>query len=299
MSKSLIILVLCNCAIVAWSQVEGVKSQPAANAELKILSCEKSGSESEDSTSYVIRHLRGETAKAQEQWRRRRALVESLIWQTAFQVADTLLNFHARRDTLSTGLSEEEIKEIQPEEDVVGEIVRKEETGVPPLFDVSEAISRGLKALGGEHGVGNYSFDLNSLIPSAQEIRIIKVVWQKGPATSTEIYAALDSIPVTMTDVQRTLEEMTSRGYFKRIQVSPKHEFSLFGVAGIELSGKNARNREYLYFPLIDRQHLLAFLDAAKYARQRRNNTGDDLVANHFNKLMTMLIDTDIDVPRP
>ncbi|MCH7676146.1 BlaI/MecI/CopY family transcriptional regulator [candidate division KSB1 bacterium] len=98
------------------------------------------------------------------------------------------------------------------------------------------------------------------------EIEVLKVLWVESAATSSEIYAQLDStIRITSQDLQKILEQMADRGLLDRKKISPSHEFTFFGIAKIELSSKNRKNKLYLYWPLLRKGKLITYLDAKRY----------------------------------
>jgi predicted transcriptional regulator len=108
----------------------------------------------------------------------------------------------------------------------------------------------------------------NPPIPTLDEIAVLRVVWEQDLATSSEIYAGLDSttlVDYSAEGLQKLLKRMRDRGFLERKLISPRHEFTIFGVAKIEMSAKNRRNRLYLYWPLMSREKLMTMLDTKRY----------------------------------
>jgi hypothetical protein len=85
---------------------------------------------------------------------------------------------------------------------------------------------------------------------------------------------------------------MAERGLVERQQISPRHEFTVFGVAAIEMSARNRKNREYLYRPKISRQTMLTFLDATAFSFRLASASNHSLIDAHLHKLMNKLVAT-------
>jgi len=106
-------------------------------------------------------------------------------------------------------------------------------------------------------------------LPNEKQLEALKIIWQKKRATDQSIYASFDtSIKITATDLNKILEKLAARGLLKRKIVSPRNEFTFFGLtgeSGIEMSPTNRRNRIYEYEPLISKEEMVDFLNAAFY----------------------------------
>jgi hypothetical protein len=108
----------------------------------------------------------------------------------------------------------------------------------------------------------------NLPVPSATEVDVLRIMWDQAFATSSEIYGLMDSLAiarVTSEDIRHTLEEMTEKGLLERKQISASHNFSVFGVWKFEMNPNNVRNREYLYWPTVSREALIAYLDVKRF----------------------------------
>lgn len=116
-------------------------------------------------------------------------------------------------------------------------------------------------------------------IPTKMEIDILKVLWAKSEATSSDIYAQLDSLAqITAEDLQAILARMVDRGFLDRRKISPSDEFNLFGIVSIEKSSKNRKNQVHLYWPLISKSTMIKYLDSERFlalaTASRNSNIG-------------------------
>lgn len=127
-------------------------------------------------------------------------------------------------------------------------------------------------------------------LPNDTEIEILKTLWPKTIASSSEIYAELDStIQLTSEDLNDLLREMTERGFLGRKKISPAHKFTVFGLFSFEISAKNKKNQLYVYWPLVSKQDLIRYLDAKRYvaftAAQKSSTNGRTEL---YHKYLTM-----------
>jgi predicted transcriptional regulator len=103
-------------------------------------------------------------------------------------------------------------------------------------------------------------------IPSKAELEILMIVWPHESITDQDVYRHLDAaVHMTAEDVQRVLRGLASKGVLSSELVSPRNEFTIatpLGGTGIEMSAQNRRNRIFRYKSLIDRQHMIRFLNA-------------------------------------
>ncbi|MDZ7265986.1 MAG: BlaI/MecI/CopY family transcriptional regulator [candidate division KSB1 bacterium] len=234
--------------------------------------------------------LRGETPEIRLLRLRRQAFVEQMLGRAAVGVRDSTMAFRVSTTHLpAIGLTAEELARLGSQPDPVEDVIRRDQLGVPALFNLGEVLGQGVKYLAGKAGLGQPQPKPWSVIPTAAEVSVMKVLWQEGTATTAAIYARLDSLSLTVEDLETLLEDLSARGWVTRKLVSPQHEFTVFGLMTFEMSRKNARNREYLYTPLIPRQKMLAYLGATAYARRGRHAPGDELVAAHLRRLMILL----------
>jgi predicted transcriptional regulator len=108
----------------------------------------------------------------------------------------------------------------------------------------------------------------NLPLPTTSEIEVLKTIWRLDAATSSEIYAALDSAILsryTAEDLQELLEDMSKRGFLESRKISAAHTFSFFGLAEIELLARNRRNKLYVYRSLISKEQLIRYLESRRY----------------------------------
>jgi predicted transcriptional regulator len=235
--------------------------------------------------------LRGETRSTREQWRRRQRFVENIFIQNPSLYDSTLIFRLQQKSVLS--LTQSELRRLSPRVDNIEERLRREQIGSPSLFNVGNLIGAGMKYLAGKLGAGGAKPQPLAVIPSALEIDVMKVLWQQSEATTSTIYAHLDSTQLTAVDLQRVLDAMTERGLLNRRLISPRNEFTILGVIPIEMSAQNRKNREFLYRPQVTRQTMLAFLDATAFAQRLASPTNHSTVAAHLHKLMSRLVATE------
>lgn len=114
-------------------------------------------------------------------------------------------------------------------------------------------------------------------VPTDLEIDVMKVLWVEGQATSGEIYAKLDtSTMIFAEELQAALARMVDRGFLDRKKISPSHGLNMFGLAQIELSSKNRKNKVYLYWPVVTKEELYTYLDAKRYLASIEQRSKDD-----------------------
>jgi hypothetical protein len=125
--------------------------------------------------------------------------------------------------------------------------------------------------------------------PTKDEIAVLRVVWEHSIATSSDIYTSLDSATLskyTSEDIQKLLNRMTDRGFLERKQISPAREFTFFGIAKIEMSAQNRRNKLYIYWPVISKERIIALLDTRRFQMLAEKETGNDTEAYASQKLL-------------
>jgi hypothetical protein len=232
--------------------------------------------------------LRGDTQPARDQWLRRQLFSESILTHSTIGLSDSTLRFRVERQS-PFSLSTSQLNAIAPRVDRIDEEFRRDELGLPPMFNFGTLIGKGVKYLTGKLGARPSSNPL-AVIPSEVEIEVMNVLWKKDAVTSSEIYVNLDSINLTALDLQHTLANMADRGLLDRHQISPRHELSIFGVFTLEESSLNRKNREYLYRPKVTCQTMLSFLDATAFSRRLVATNGHSLIDAHLRKLMARLV---------
>jgi predicted transcriptional regulator len=235
--------------------------------------------------------LRGETKLTRDQWLRRQLFVENILTQSAVNLSDSTLLFRVQSQS-PLSLNKSQLNAIAPRVDRIDEKFRRDQLGLPPMFNVGTLIGKGVKYLAEKLGAGPSSNPL-AVIPSELEIEVMSVLWEKNAATSREIYVDLDSAKLTAVDLQQALANMADRGLVDRQQISPRHELTILGVFAIEESSLNRKNREYLYRPKVTRQTMLSFLDATAFSHRLVAANNHSLIDAHLRKLMARLVTTE------
>jgi len=178
---------------------------------------------------------------------------------------DTSLTFQLQaKPNVSLYLTPEELHEIpQVGPDPFGEEWRRRISDTPrtvPLNQLLQSIAESFNKPSPRLSDGSLP------IPTNLEIDILKALWEKTAATPSDIYAQLDtSWKITSEDVTAILDDMANRGFLGSKKISPSHEFSLFGIAGIEMSPLNRKNKVFLYWPVVPKDKLITYLDAKRY----------------------------------
>lgn len=285
--------VMSTRAFFAYAQNPATPSRDR-NAPTVFSQIEKDTLAQTDSIPVAAIELRGESEEARQLWLRRQALVEQALFNAEHGIADSMVVFRFSKARPFVGLRPEELTHIQPRRDAIDDVLRRDQLGVPPLFNLGEALGTGLKYLAGKLGVAGNAPNPWATVPSAMEVNVMKVLWREGRATAATIYAHVDSLGLTAQDLDLMLENMAARGWLERELISPQNEFTAFGVLRFEMSRKNAKNREYLYEPAVTRRDMLAFLDASAYSRRLRQAPGDDLITTHLRKMIAILALDDI-----
>jgi len=231
--------------------------------------------------------LSGESAEARAHWLRRQIFVENILTQNAISAGDSLLIFRLQQQT-PLSLSQSQLNAIAPRVDRLEEKFRREQLGLPPMTPLGTLIGKGIKYLSEKlSGAANNPL---AVIPSEAEIEVMNILWKKNAATSSEIYAGLDSVNLTAADLQETLAAMAARGLLDRRQISPRHELTILGVFTIEESALNRKNREFIYQPRVARRTMLSFLDATAFSHRLAAGSNQSLVVDHLRKLMNRLV---------
>lgn len=168
-------------------------------------------------------------------------------------------------------LTPEELHKITPQgNDPLWDEIRRRYIDIPPTLPLNNAI-RSLVESFKTSPQEKINWDMP--IPTDIEIDVLKILWSESSATSSEIYAHLDSLAITAEDLQELLQTMSERGFLSRKKISPSHKFGLFGITSIEVSSLNRKNPLYLYWPNVSKDKLLTFLDARRYLALSANST--------------------------
>jgi len=190
-------------------------------------------------------------------------------------------------------LTPEELQETPRQyQDPIAEEIRRRYLDLPPTVPL-DGLARSLK----ESFESSQKKSLSELpLPSDTEIEILKTIWPKTIASSSDIYSELDStIRLTSEDLNNVLHEMAERGFLGRKKVSPSHEFTVFGLFSFELSSKNKKNQLYVYWPLVSKQDLIRYLDAKRYiaftaAQESATNGRTELYHKYLTNKLNRLV---------
>ncbi len=221
-------------------------------------------------------------------WLRRRAFVESVFEQAAFSLTDSAFSFRFALTAGQLGLDRKELEKISPASDYIGARLRSQQ-GPSAQFNIGNLIGQGVKYLASKVGLGKYVVSPWTILPSETEVRVMNVLWKKGEATSANIYAQLDSAKLNYKEVNTILENMVGRGLVEREQISPRNEFTVFGAFALEMSGLNAKNREYVYRPVASRELMLDYLDASAFSRRQNPSPAAAMLHEHLRKLLALM----------
>jgi predicted transcriptional regulator len=140
-----------------------------------------------------------------------------------------------------------------------------------------------------------------NFIPTRAELDVLMIVWPHDSITDQDVYRHLDaSIKLTAEDVQRLLNGLERKGVLSSELISPRNEFTIgtpLGSSGIEMSAQNRRNRIFRYKSLIDRRHMIRFLNAVLDQVQNRRgpfvqpNTDADRLQQDLQEKLIKLVD--------
>ncbi len=242
-----------------------------------------------DSTLSAAAFLRGETREARLQWLRRKAFVESILSQSAHDLSDSVMMMSFALTAGALALTPEQLAQIPPATDPIGARLQQENLGIPSLLNVGNLIGQALKSLAGQSGGGQNPPELWTAIPTETEARVMNSLWAARAATSSEVYSHLDSVALTFKDLQTVLDNMVARGLVEREQISPKSEFTILGAFAIEMSRKNAKNREYVYRPRTSRRMFYTFVDALAFSRHSSLKSEDIALRDHLSRLLMLM----------
>ncbi len=234
----------------------------------------------------------GSTA-ALDRFQKRLAFLENYFLTTSSANFDSALSFKVSRNReYSLGLSKEELSAITPGVDPIDNQIRRRNSGAPQTFNLGALVAQGVNTARGKSGSHKEHRRLQ-IIPSENEIRILKTLWEEKRASGSEIYRHLDSARVTASGLQEILADMTDRGLLTRAQISPRHEFTFVtpvGAIPVEMSALNRKNREFVYEPIIGADEMWSYLDANIFNMQRPAGLNTDgLLVQHLRRLMQIM----------
>lgn len=223
---------------------------------------------SQDSTSQQVDAsdvLTGNTAEAKLRILHKFEFLEGTSSAISSGASATDLDFEIPSNpNITMFLQPDELQEIFPGgPDPLGAELRRRFSDVPHTVPLNQLI-KGL--VDSFESKTKRSPGSEIAIPTDLEIDILNDLWAQETATASDIYARLDTIwHITSEDLRGILEQMAQHGFLERKQISPSHPFSLFGLAQIEISSKNRKNRVYLYWPVIPKDELITYIDAKRY----------------------------------
>jgi len=224
-----------------------------------------------------------------ERFQKRLAFLDNYFLNFSSASFDTTVSFKVvRNDENPLGLSREELSRIAAGGDYIENQIRRRNTGNTQTFSLGALLAQGAITAQGKAGVKKPSRRLQ-IIPSENEIRILKTLWIEKQASGGEIYRHMDSVRVTAAGLDEILAAMTDRGLLARRQISPRHEFTFvtpFGALPIEMSGRNRKNREYVYEPMISADEMWTYLDASVFNLLGTRANHDQLLVQHLRRLM-------------
>ncbi len=156
----------------------------------------------------------------------------------------------------------------------VQEQIYRQSSGHPqPSVSVPGLIHKGVKELSKVLGVTKEPGPVHlNFIPDKKELQALNVIWQNQGATDIMIYATFDtSFKVTAEDLHKIMDGLVDKGLLKKKIVSPRNEFTFFGLtgdSGIEMSNANRRNRIFEYTPLLGKEEMRDYLNAILYQQK-------------------------------
>lgn len=212
---------------------------------------------------------------------------------------DTSLDFKIQSNpNLPLYLSREELQQITPlGPDPMGEQLRHRYIDTPLLASITPLISMGLDQFRKKAKKSKRALipGPNFPIPLDIEIDILKIVWKENLPTESDIYEQLDpSVSITAEDLRRILDEMVERGFLARRRISPSQTFSVFGIFEIEEKSLNRKNRQYIYWPLVEKSALITYLEAKRFLastlpEERGSNHSKSLVERTLEEKLIRL----------
>lgn len=229
---------------------------------------------------------------ALDRFQKRLAFLENYFLNISSARLDTTLSFKIIRNReYSLGLSKEDLAVITPGIDPIDNQIRRRNGGAAETFNLGALFAQGKNA-SGKAGARKERRRMQ-IIPSENDVRILKTLWEEKKASGSEIYRHLDSARVTASGLQEILADMTDRGLVTRAQTSPRNEFTFvtpFGAIPIEMSALNRKNREFVYEPIIGADEMWSYLDANIFNRQRPAGLNTDgLLVQHLRRLMQIM----------
>ncbi len=226
-----------------------------------------------DSSDQSLRTvLAGMDSLSLQQFQRRRALLDALIYSSGLDTNSRYLTITQNQSLLDLSRSlreDQSYKQAAPiDRDEIARRLGINYADGNQTLDFG-SILRGLlnKAYRKLSGRPKRITDLP--IPTPLQMDVLKVLWEKGRATGPEIYKSLPKETVITADMLwRELHRMASNGFLEEKIISPQNTMTIMTPVGgipVEMSGKNRRNRVYAYTPKVDRETMLHYIDSRRY----------------------------------
>ncbi len=203
-------------------------------------------------------------------FQRRQRFIQSILDRLVQDSTALRLNFSrkAGMDQLSIGFSDTSQAAPPPERDYIQEEFMRQHTDLPTVLDLG-ALARSLSSLFPSKGKATRPKLSDLPLPNEIELKVLTAVWDYGVASNLDLYAKLSgSMNITAEMLWNVLRDMARKGYLEEKQISPRQPLTLltpFGAKEIEMSGKNAKNRVFLYRPLFNQDEILHYLIARRY----------------------------------
>ncbi|HPG38635.1 MAG TPA: hypothetical protein PLP19_12350 [bacterium] len=187
---------------------------------------------------------------------------------------------------------------VQNYNNVQDQIIRQSSGHPQQTVGVLGLLQQGAKELGKALGVTKEPGPVHlDFIPEAKELQALNVIWQNRQATDVMIYASFDTcLKVTAEDLRKILDGLVEKGLLEKKIVSPRDEFTFFGLtgdSGIEMNKTNRRNRVYEYTPLLGKEEMRDYLNAVLYqqklAAQDSTGKGQEPVFPDIQSLLDIL----------
>jgi hypothetical protein len=206
--------------------------------------------------------------------------------------SESVLYFQAKPPLVTFSLTAEELHKIsQGNIDPIGDALRRRFMDAPPTLPLFAVFF-----LGNHQRLQNAKLSQGLPIPTDVEIDILKVLWLNPGLSSIEVYAQLDTLGhITFGELQDIMNGMNQRGFLARKKISRANEFSVFGIAEIELSPQNRRNRLYVYWPVVTKEKLITYLNSKRQpsfasAQATRYEKVESENKNHIEERLIRLI---------
>ena len=227
----------------------------------------------EDSSTQDMRTvLAGMDSLSLQQYQRRRALIDALIYSSGLDTNNRSMFISQSRSLLGLAQairSDQSYKNVAPiDRDEIARRLNINAADRSQTLDFG-AVIRGLLTRAYDKFSNRPKRITDLPIPTPVQMDILNVLWQKGSVTGPEIYQALPKETIITAEMLwRELHRMASNGYVDEKIISPQNTMMIMTPVGgfpVEMSGKNRRNRVYRYTPKIDKETMLHYIDSQRY----------------------------------